>query len=380
MSGIYGYDRQFNQYDQLLSHLNGCNSSSFKQEKSALEKTMQIEVFGTPPNVQLNLLNPYLFDGEAINNIDPAEQGDFFDAYALTSSDLNEDVTYLVDDFLVEQSITMIFAKASQGKSYFVLFLALMLLQENKLQKCVYLDMDNGKKALKSRGLDGVLDRNEKLAYIHRSKLKGINHIDMLDRMVSEAREDHERFKGYLFVIDSIRDFLSGRDMNKDKDIIPLMEQLKALRDAGGTIIFLHHSTKEREGNYYKGTTTFIDSIDVAYGLKKTEIERHKITSYALTVEKDRIAVDNAGFELNTETGVLINSNYDVANMDEDESEFVAAVRNVLDGCETITQSKLLEEIGSDTKATRKRLHKFVGVFWNAENGGQNNAMWYSKK
>ena len=59
---------------------------------------------------------------------------DFFDEYKLTAEDLHEDVTYLVNDFLVEQSITMIFAKASQGKSYFVLFLALKLLREKKIK------------------------------------------------------------------------------------------------------------------------------------------------------------------------------------------------------------------------------------------------------
>jgi hypothetical protein len=91
------------------------------------------------------------------------------------------------------------------------------------------------------------------------------------------------------------------------------MERLKTLRDSGATIIFLHHSTKEKEGNNYKSTTTFVDSIDVVYGPKKTEIERHKITAYALTVGKDRIAVDNTGFELNTETGELTSGDYEVS-------------------------------------------------------------------
>jgi len=310
-----------------------------------------------------------------------AKNNDFFDEFALSVNDLNEDVTYLVNDFLVEQSITMIFAKASQGKSYFVLFLALQLLEKNKIKKCVYLDMDNGKKALKSRGLDKQISKYPNLKYIHRSTLKGINHLDMLERIVSEAISDSQRYNGYLFVIDSIRDFLAGRDMNKDKDIIPLMEQLKQMRDSGATIIFLHHSTKEREGNVYKGTTTFIDSIDVAYGLKKTEIERHKITSYALTVEKDRIAVDNTGFELNTDTGHLSNGNYEVANMSEDETDFVNDVKIVLNTCEMINQGNLLKEIGrkKDDKTSLKYLQKYTNTFWKVERLQSNNSLLYSK-
>ena len=314
---------------------------------------------------------------------DIKESQDFFDEYKLTAEDLHEDVTYLVNDFLVEQSITMIFAKASQGKSYFVLFLALKLLREKKIKKCVYIDMDNGKKALKSRGLDVQLSTHENLTYIHRSTLRGINHLDMVDRMVREAKSDPGRFNGYLIIIDSIRDFLAGRDMNKDKDIIPVMDNLKVLRDSGATIIFLHHSTKEREGNYYKGTTTFIDSIDVAYGLKKTEIERHRITSYALTVEKDRIAVDNTGFELNTETGELIGGNYEAANMGEEETDFVSEVRAALNNCELINQGELLQEIGKkkDDKTALKRLKKFEGVFWLSQRVSEkNNAVLYSKK
>ncbi|WP_277620714.1 hypothetical protein [Campylobacter blaseri] len=45
--------------------------------------------------------------------------------------------------------------------------------------------------------------------------------------------------------MDSIRDFMRG-DMTKDKDVIPVLENLKSLRSKGATVIFLHHQTKQK--------------------------------------------------------------------------------------------------------------------------------------
>jgi len=65
----------------------------------------------------------------------------WLDEFALTKRDLNERVNYLIDDFLVEQTITNIYSKAGQGKSFLALYLALMLLDENKINECYYIEI-----------------------------------------------------------------------------------------------------------------------------------------------------------------------------------------------------------------------------------------------
>jgi AAA domain len=291
---------------------------------------------------------------------------------SLTSDNLKEEVEYLIDDMLVKNSITMLFSKAGQGKSYFVLCICLMLLDEKKIRRVIYLDFDNPTVTLKNRKLDEIIDNyGEQILYVHSSK--ACRPSDFLETLSSVEAKDS--LKDSLVVIDSIRDFTSGKDINTDKDIIPLMSKLKALRDMGSTVIFLHHSKKSSEFNEYKGSSSFIDSIDCAYGLaKKKGAEATKVT-IILTVEKDRLPISNVSFELDTGTKQLVRLDYELSSMSESETEFVGKIKNVLaQHPDSISQNALLEKAGyrKDDKTGRKLLDKFEDKFWLVEQSGQN--------
>ncbi len=297
------------------------------------------------------------------NNIIPSL--DYFEKHKLTDDDLSMEFRYLIHNFLVYQSIMMIFAKGGEGKSLFVLALVLDLLRRREIVKCIYMDMDNSTMALKNRNLDKIINEFPALQYIHRSKADKPAK-DLIEMLAGDAKDKDGVLDGVLVVIDSVRDFLGGKDMNNDRDVAPLMEQFKIIRDAGATIIFLHHSTKERDRNQYKGSSSFIDSIDVAYGLKKTD-NTNGVVSFALAVEKDRIPVEDTGFELRIDGMELTQGSYTIASMDEDETEFVAKIKAVLESkIDGIKQGDLLGKIGKsqDDKTSRKRLKKFDGVLW----------------
>ncbi len=290
---------------------------------------------------------------------------DYFEKHKLDKDDLSMEFEYLIPNFMVLQSIMMIFAKGGAGKSLFTLALVLYLLRKGRILSCIYMDMDNSTMALKNRNLDVIITEYPNLQYIHRSKADKPAK-DLIAMLADDAKGNEGVFNGLLIVIDSVRDFLGGKDMNTDKDVAPLMEQLKIIRDAGATIIFLHHSKKNDDRNQYKGSSSFIDSIDVAYGLNKTESAQGMI-NFALTIEKDRIPVENTGFELDLESFELKSGNFVIASMDEDETEFVSDVKCVLDSCTNgIKQGKLLEAIGksTDDKTSRNRLKKFDGTMW----------------
>ena len=290
---------------------------------------------------------------------------EYFCANKLTEEDLAMEFEYLIENFMVLQSIMMIFAKGGAGKSLFTLALVLFLLKTKKINFCIYMDMDNSTMALKNRGLDQITNEYPNLQYIHRSKTDK-SPKDMLDMLVKDASISEVVFKGYLIVIDSVRDFLGGKDMNTDRDVAPLMEKLKIIRDVGATIIFLHHTRRSSDGNEYKGSSSFIDSADVAYGLNKNDTATNN-AAFALTVEKDRIPVENSGFELNIETMTLTPGSYVIASMDEDEAEFVASVKELLDNrTDGIKQGELLKAIGKsfDDKTSIVRLKKYNGTMW----------------
>ena len=88
--------------------------------------------------------------------------------------------------------------------------------------------------------------------------------------------------------------------MNNDQDIIPIMEKLKLLRDAKGmTIIFLHHTPKNDQMQY-KGSTSFIDSVDFAYVLEPHHTK--STLNFKFIGAKKRIGGENFSLNINLNT------------------------------------------------------------------------------
>ena len=305
-----------------------------------------------------------------LNTTTPMTVLDYLELNKLTPADLEIDVNYYINEFLVESSLNMIFAKASQGKSFLVLAIAIKLLRENRIKKCLYFDYDNSTMALKSRSLDRLTTENKNLTYIHSSKTE-IDGSELLFKLGSEADTEAKSLTGYLIIIDSIRDFMGGRDLNSDKDIIPVMKNLKKLRESGATIIFLHHTQKDSNGAMYKGSTSFIDSVDVAFKLESIQVDG-KTLDYELSVFKDRIPVNKAEFRLDTTTFNLFRNDYAINKLDPKEQNLIPKVQKVLEeNPNGLNQSQLtnsLSKIGS-AKTIIKYLDKFQGTYWIKSNG-----------
>ena len=288
----------------------------------------------------------------------------------LTVEDLDIEVEYLMNEFLVKESLNMIYASAGQGKSYIVLSIAVTLLLEGKIKKCLYFDMDNGTIALKSRGLDTLIAQHDSLQYIHHSKIDMQGSV-ILEKLALEANTEHKSLEDYLIVFDSIRDFVGGRDMNSDKEIMPVLNSLKKLREAGATVVFLHHAKKDSDGRkeVYKGSTSFIDSTDVAY-LLQSEKKNQKTLSYSLTVMKDRLPVADSAFLLDTKTFSLTQQNYDFNRLTDAQRQMIKEVEAVLNNHQNgINQTNLLKAINktNDDKTARKYLKQFSGQFWKSK-------------
>lgn len=299
----------------------------------------------------------------------------------LTVEDLTKEIQYLINNFLVVGSLNMFYAKAGMGKSFFTLSLALALIRSKKIKQCIYLDADNSLTALKSRGIDTLIEEHPELLYIHSSKFD-ISPKEILDKLSDDAKQNTKVFEDTLFIFDSIRDYIDG-DMNSDRDIIKLMQQLKNLREAGATVIYLHHTTKDTHDSdtpLFKGSTSFIDSVDCAFSLSSKRKDNQ--LNYQLMVSKDRLSVEDCAFELDTTTMTLESENMQMAQLSDYETEFVEKVQNHLDfwGEDGVKQSFLLKGIGksSDDKTARKYLQKFDGEFWKIEKRPQeNNATYY---
>ena len=283
----------------------------------------------------------------------------------LTEEDLHEKTEYLVDDFIVKCGITMWYAREGEGKTWFSLALTRYILDHHRIKLFIYMDMDNPKHNIATRGIDQLMEKYRNLKVIHRSKIDVSPH-ELLLEIGKEAYGNN--YADCVLLFDSTRDFVD-RDMHNDTKVREMMSILKNIRDAGGTVLLNSHATKNGKG--LDGSGEFAKSLDSLYRLKQIG-KSDGVIHYHLPYEKERSAISDQYFSVIVSTLTLGDIDPVIAGMNADDKEFVATVREELakhgDG---INQTKLLETLGyakADKKA-RARLESFAPMFWKVRDG-----------
>lgn len=193
---------------------------------------------------------------------------------------------WLVDHFLMQGSLNMIYASAGVGKSLLSLELAHLLATKPNVSKIIYLDGDNSEATLTTRGLDEIIESSEtKLEYYFIDSHKRFNIFNRLKKY---------NLENVVIIIDSIRNFINF-DIKDDIKVTRYLHRLQDLRNNGATIIFLHHQPKqygEENNKMYKGATAFIDSVDEAWYVSKSFLQNSNSKSLSLDLEPQKHRLD----------------------------------------------------------------------------------------
>ncbi len=297
-----------------------------------------------------------------------------FKGKGLRKENFNLETKYIIDDFLVEESITLIYASPKQGKSRFAIGLAKYLFSKTNYYT-QYFDFDNPLSALGERGIDRVVDEGiGRFDYIHPEKVT-ITSQEALNNLVSAANVSTKNFKKEVFFIDSATDFV---DETNDNAVKIFMNKLKTLRNAGATIIVLHHSNKTDKN--YKGSSVFKSAADNVYFLKN-EFSTSDETMFLLDLEAGRFKVRNSAFGLSSNY-VLSLLDYEDVCIPATEQLVIQKIKKVLSKQkEGLNQTKILEEldVSARDKTTISILHRYVGKFWDSFDGKQNSKIYKIK-
>lgn len=291
---------------------------------------------------------------------------DALNEMALNSSELHEEVEFLIDDFLPKKMITMFYADGGNGKTWLSYAVASYVC-DNRLCKAVYyLDFDNPIVTLKERNVDNLLiNRYSNLKYIQRSKLQ-YSPIELISGL-SEAAVAHA-YDDMLFIIDSIRNL---DDIKDDKKAMRLMEMLMNIREAGGTILLVHHANKD--GKNYEGSNNIKNSLDCMFKLTKLPSSNGFI-NLGLDTKKERGGIKDCAFCVEIETLTLEPTELEVASMNIKETDFVEKIQKLLkQNLEGLNQTALLEGIGKskDDKTVRAMLDKFEDRYYKKDKQGR---------
>ena len=282
---------------------------------------------------------------------------DFLEKMSLKKEHFDVKTEHLIAGFLPKQMISIWYADGGGGKSYLAYGVVKHLLDKTT-NKVVYIDPDNSINILKERGIDRLLiNQYPNLTYLHRSSMN-VQAEELLDEL--GGRSVGTIYNDIVFVIDSLKDVLP--DMQNDQKVAKTMRLLMNMRDAGATVLVLHHTNKD--GKNYQGSNQIRNSTDVMYRLhKKSGLDG--TINYFLEVKKERACVVDMGWSLDTETLNLTQSSATIMAMNRYESDFVSKVSIALREKE-LSLTELLTAIGSskNDKTSRELLNKFDGVFY----------------
>lgn len=279
---------------------------------------------------------------------------DFLDP--LTTNDFDQKTEFLIDGFLAKHLITLVYADGGMGKSW--LAMAIAKLASTTGMECVYLDYDNPMNVLKERGVEQkLIQACQTLHYSHRSKTK-LQPFEMLCAI--EERAVGGRFCNTLFVIDSLRDF---GDVNNDAKAMVIGEKLKNIREAGATILVLHHSNKD--GKNYQGSNNIRNSIDNMYQLQKIEAPQGEIR-WVLAVKKERAAIVDTALSVRVDDLSMMAIDVQAAKTSPEDQAFIADVKSAIAKQPGINKTELLEACGfkKDDKTARDKLDQFDEIHW----------------
>lgn len=283
----------------------------------------------------------------------------WLDGHCLEQTDFNRSTEFLMQDFLPKNMITLFYADGGNGKSW--LAFALAKICAKKGLDVAYLDFDNPLSVLKDRNVpDLLIQPFANLRYIQRSK--STSSPVMLLEQLSQLTQT-QRFDNCVFFIDSLRNFTS---LTSDNQIQSTLDKLMNLRDAGATVIIIHHSNKN--GENYQGSNHIRNSVDNMYRLEKVESE--PLTLH-LQVKKERAAILDQLFELDTRTLTLTHKPLDSLHKTDEQEAFNESV------IESLTESKknkteLLASVGrkKDDKTARKWLDEGEETLWHSSKSG----------
>ena len=287
--------------------------------------------------------------------------------------ELDTQKAYIVD-FLYSNSVTLIYSPPKQGKTWFGYGIATTLVKRDDIRAVIYVDMDNGLSSLKERAIDDKLINHPKIEYVSRAKID-CDPLSYLKRIDKEATAGN--YKDVVFVLETTKDFVDTDSKSQSEEF---MKIIMRIRDAGATVIIMHHATKA--GRTISGVQVFINSPDNVYEMIQKAREDDKL-HFMVNVTHARTLVKDIGITVNTKTLELTKLDEVYATMSEYEEELV---RKALDALKKnpngLAQQELLKSAGKEKsdKTARDTVEKFVDRLWNKNQEKKGKPITYTLK
>lgn len=204
--------------------------------------------------------------------------------------------TYIVEPIISEQGLIMIYAWRGTGKTYLVLYLLAVIASGspflkwtvNKPVGCLYIDGELPASDLQLRyqqiiaGLDNEICKPVKIIPL------GLQDNGMPDISTPEGQAAYEQYITddiQVIVIDNLTTLARTGRENEGESWLSIQSWALKLRAKGKTVIFIHHSGKNRE---QRGTSRREDTLDTVICLKQPSDATYQDGRFEIHFEKNR--------------------------------------------------------------------------------------------
>lgn len=288
---------------------------------------------------------------------------------AIKPEDFHKRISYLYSGFIPENAVIILASMPGQGKSIFSTAFSCYLLDKNVVEYVLYYDGDNSFSVLQERRIGDLIEKykNRFLYHLVDSSKDFQNRVKLAKNLKAKT----------FIVIDTLRAFAGGVDLNKGEVAEKIMGIFKNIISSGEkTILILHHLNKPPQNLVYepiqriKGATEFVDRADLVFLLTKKK--QSDFTLYLnLKTLKGRVVVrDEFIFKINVKDMAIEELDEEIIN--EKEEEFIFNTIEIIKSFQqekgrlpNKTQiEKALKMRGFKRNQIRKLLEKFTGKFW----------------
>ncbi len=179
-----------------------------------------------------------------------------------------EDQEYYIPQFMPKPGLFMFVGDSNVGKSWMSFMISRRILDNHSSSNILFIDIDAGAVYTKKR-VHIMWEAYGKKRFQYVSQVKA----DAADIIAKLKKAAETNLKGRVIILDSLTSFADG-NVNESRVIMPFMLLCESLRNAGATVILVHHIKRELDANgggQYAGSYVIRSKMDALYIVTKKD-------------------------------------------------------------------------------------------------------------
>ena len=271
---------------------------------------------------------------------------DKFNDFIYTFDDINEakEIEWLIQDIIPNPSIGVVYGNSGTGKSAIIIELCNQILNNTSDVHVIYIDADMCSNKLKQIGISEIIKKyKDRFVYAGKQVTNIVAKTQDFLKEIIELQNKCSK-KKYIVVEDSLTLLSSKKNGFINTDL--LYKHEKQLREAGATVVVIHHLNK---------SGVFADSQQIEnYADYTYLVERNEFNNCILLKPRKASRFDIKEKAYLTENRKIIEEiDFNMANISYTESSFVKIIIDVLYDCDQMNQSEILKYLKQSSFFTK---------------------------